>query len=41
MTERRHLPNRRPREGFDFEHAGVRYTACVGRYPDGSPAELF
>jgi hypothetical protein len=38
---RQTLSHRREREGFDFVHAGVRYTACVGRFPDGRPAELF
>lgn len=40
MTRRR-LPNRRNSEIREFEVAGFRYIACVGRYPDGSPAEIF
>ena len=41
MTERARLPNRRPHELFDFEHGGFRFTAGVGRFADGGPAELF
>jgi hypothetical protein len=42
MTSTREtLPNRREREGFDFEHAGVKYTACVGRFNDGRVGEIF
>jgi hypothetical protein len=26
---------------LDFEHAGIRYTAGVGRFKDGKPAEIF
>ena len=26
---------------LDFEHAGIRYTAGIGRFPDGRIAELF
>lgn len=35
------LPNRRSHEAFDFEHRGSRWTAGIGRYPDGSLAEVF
>jgi hypothetical protein len=41
MTERARLPIRRPHELFDFEHGGFRFTAGVGRFADGAPAELF
>jgi len=32
---RERLPNRRIGETFEFEVAGLRYTATVGRFPDG------
>jgi hypothetical protein len=35
MTTRAILPNRRPAETFDFEHAGMRFTASVGLYEQG------
>ena len=38
---RRSLPNRRLAETFELEVAGLRYTCTVGRFPDGSIAELF
>jgi len=38
---RRRLPNRRGHELLDFEHAGISYTAGVGRFEDGSLAEIF
>jgi ribonucleoside-diphosphate reductase alpha chain len=41
MTERRRLPARRAGETFELEVAGLRYTATVGRFPDGSIGELF
>jgi ribonucleoside-diphosphate reductase alpha chain len=41
MTERQHLPNRRQHELFDFEHAGIRYTAGIGRFEDGALGEIF
>jgi ribonucleoside-diphosphate reductase alpha chain len=41
MTERRRLPNRRLAETFELEVAGLKYTATVGRFPDGSIGELF
>jgi hypothetical protein len=41
MTERRRLPNRRVCESFTFELDGLRFTASVGRFPDGSIGELF
>jgi len=38
---RQRLPNRRAAETFDFEHAGLKYTCTISRYPDGSISELF
>lgn len=38
---RRRLPNRRPHEAIAFVFRGRSYTAGVGRFPDGSLAELF
>jgi hypothetical protein len=38
---RRKLPNRRGHELLDFEHSGIRYTAGIGRFQDGRPAEIF
>jgi ribonucleoside-diphosphate reductase alpha chain len=38
---RRRLPNRRAHELLSFEHAGLRYTAGVGRFDDGGLAEIF
>jgi hypothetical protein len=38
---RRHLANRRLAETFELTVAGLRYTCSVGRFPDGSIAELF
>lgn len=40
MTRER-LPNRRHHESFAFEHAGIRYTAGIGRFDDGQLAEVF
>jgi hypothetical protein len=40
-VSRQRLPNRRHAYTFDFEHAGLKYTATVGRFADGRPAELF
>ncbi|HEY8215381.1 MAG TPA: hypothetical protein VIG36_14770 [Methylocystis sp.] len=40
MTRRR-LPNRRPHEAIRFTFRGRAYTAGVGRFPDGSVAEIF
>jgi hypothetical protein len=40
MTRER-LPNRRLHELVDFDHAGIRYTAGIGRFPDGRLAEIF
>jgi ribonucleoside-diphosphate reductase alpha chain len=41
MTERRRLPNRRCSESFTLEVAGLKYTATVSRFDDGSIGELF
>jgi ribonucleoside-diphosphate reductase alpha chain len=38
---RHRLPNRRAHELLSFEHSGIRYTAGVGRFEDGRPAEIF
>jgi ribonucleoside-diphosphate reductase alpha chain len=38
---RRRLPDRREVEIVDFEHGGQHYTAGIGRFPDGSVAEIF
>jgi ribonucleoside-diphosphate reductase alpha chain len=41
MTARMRLPDRRPCETFQLEVAGLRYTASIGRLPDGRIGELF
>lgn len=41
MTERRRLPDRRACESFTFELGGLRFTASVGRFADGSIGEVF
>jgi hypothetical protein len=41
MTPRQRLPDRRGHELLDFEHAGIQYTAGVGRFDDGRLAEVF
>jgi hypothetical protein len=41
MTARARLPDRRPAETFEFDVAGLRYTATVGRFPDGRIGEIF
>jgi hypothetical protein len=38
---RERLANRRGHECFTFTHAGMRYSAGIGRFPDGRLAELF
>ena len=38
---RRRLPNRRGHELLSFEHAGIYYTAGVGRFENGDLAEIF
>src|SRR5262245_11577627 len=40
-TVRRRLPNRRGHQLLDFEHAGHRYVGGVGRFEDGTVAEVF
>ena len=40
MTRQR-LPNRRQHELMTFQHDGIRYTAGVGRFEDGTIAEIF
>jgi hypothetical protein len=40
MTRAR-LPDRRDCELIDFAHGGRKWTACVGRFADGRPAEIF
>ena len=41
MTTRQRLPNRRGHELLAFEHEGIRYTAGIGRFADGTLAEIF
>jgi hypothetical protein len=41
ITRRDRLPNRRAAETFGFEVGGLKYTATVGRFADGSIAEVF
>jgi hypothetical protein len=41
MSERERLSNRRVHAIFDFEAMGLRFTAGVGRYPDGRIGEIF
>ena len=41
MTARERLPQRRASETFSFELNGLRFTATVSRFPDGSIGELF
>jgi hypothetical protein len=41
MSSRNRLPNRRAAESFELEVQGLRYTATVGRFPDGTVGELF
>jgi hypothetical protein len=41
MSERQRLPNRRSAETFELEVGGLKYTATVGRFADGTPAEIF
>jgi hypothetical protein len=36
-----HLPNRRASETFDVGAQGLRFTATVSRFADGSIAEIF
>jgi hypothetical protein len=41
MRERQRLTNRRISETFELEVGGLRYTATVGRYADGTIGEIF
>jgi hypothetical protein len=41
VTNREHLPNRRASTTFNFEVAGLHYTATVSRFGDGRIGELF
>ena len=41
MSVRETLPNRRATTGITFDHDGQKYTAHVGYYADGRPAEIF
>ena len=38
---RQRLPNRRASETFDIESQGLKFTATVSRFADGSIAEIF
>jgi hypothetical protein len=39
--QRERLPNRRLGKTFELEVAGLRYTATIGRFPDGRIGEIF
>src|SRR5262249_34496506 len=41
VSERECLRNRRASQSFEFEIAGLRYTATVSLYPDGRVGEIF
>jgi hypothetical protein len=41
MNTRNRLSNRRLAESFEFEVDVLRYTATLGRFPDGTIGELF
>jgi hypothetical protein len=41
VSNRKRLLDRRPHELRDLEFAGIRYTAGIGTFPDGSLAEIF
>jgi ribonucleoside-diphosphate reductase alpha chain len=41
MSERERLPDRRDAELINFECAGRRWTATIGRFGDGRLAEVF
>jgi hypothetical protein len=41
MRERQRLTNRRICETFELEVGGLRYTATVGRFTDGTIGEVF
>jgi len=39
--QRKRLPQRRSHEVFAVEQEGMKFTAGIGRFPDGGLAELF
>jgi hypothetical protein len=39
--DRRRLPNRRASETFSFDWLGMKFTATIARFGDGSLAEIF
>ena len=41
MTARQRLVNRRQAETFNVECAGLLYVCTIGRFPNGSVAEVF
>jgi hypothetical protein len=41
MSARARLPNRRLAETFELEVHGLKYTATIGRFSDGSVGEVF
>jgi ribonucleoside-diphosphate reductase alpha chain len=41
MSERKRLPDRRSAEIVTFTHGGRNWTATIGRFSDGHPAEIF
>ena len=41
MSARRRLPNRRFSETFAVEAQGMKFTATISRFDDGSLAEIF
>jgi|SRR6516164_8573543 ribonucleoside-diphosphate reductase alpha chain len=40
-SKRQRLPARRPSETFNVECAGLKYTATVSRFSDGTVGEIF
>ena len=41
MSASKRLPDRRRAETFELECSGLKYTATVGRFADGSVGEIF
>jgi hypothetical protein len=41
MSERRRLPNRRFSETFEVQSQGLKFTATISRFADGTVAEIF
>jgi hypothetical protein len=39
--DRRRLPNRRASETLSFDWLGMKFTATIARFGDGSLAEIF